>query len=133
MDTEPTETQSVGPETVPNNNTLPVLRISKYSPEAKYFEELVESVPNFLSLTASKIKKEYPTFQKFQTSNINTVLQNWRKKKAKAAAAAAKDSNNNNSIGGKEKRNLTEQEKSKFYPCLGTLSFCEVFVICFVN
>ena len=93
------------------DQTTPKYRLERGSEDYDLFHNLIETVPDFLALTATKVKQRFQQFQGYPTGIINTALQNahraqkTKKKTGKKAAGKEKDD-------GKEE--LTEEEKSEF-------------------
>ena len=85
-------------------------KLEKGTEDWNLFHSLVDTVPDFLDTTASKLKKKYPQFQSYSTSIPNTCIQNARKQQKKKKESEKKT---NNKDSGKGKDELTVEERSK--------------------
>ena len=62
----------LSPKTTPEQKT----KLEKGTEDYNLFHNLIDTVPDFLSLTAAKIKQRFPPFLAYPTNIINTALQN---------------------------------------------------------
>ena len=84
-------------------------RLERESEDYELFHNLINTVPDFLNLTATKVKQQFHQFQPYPTGIINTALQNahqQQKNKKTGKKAAGKEKED-----GKEEP--TEEEKSE--------------------
>ena len=51
-------------------------KLEKGTEEYNLFHNLIVTVPEFLFLTARKVKEKFPQFQPYSTAILNTALQN---------------------------------------------------------
>ena len=95
-----------------DNNTTPPpggYKIEKGSNDYNFFHSLIKTWPGFLSLTASKIKKQFPQFDKYPTPIVNQALTNARKQQKKIDQSKKKEEPEK--MGKTE--TLTDEQKSK--------------------
>ena len=86
-------------------------KLEKGSEDYRLFHSLIQTVPEFLSLTAVKIKQRFPQFASYSTAILNTSIQN-AKRTQKRREAAAKRAKKKES--GEEPAAASEMEKSKW-------------------
>ena len=98
-------------------------KLEKGSEDWNFFQNLIETVPDFLQeATATKLKKRYPQFANYTTSILNTCIQNARKQRRKKEESEKKESEKKES---KKKEEPTVEERSKFsLVCCCVVLFC---------
>ena len=94
----------LSPETTPEQKT----KLEKGTEDYNLFHNLIDTVPDFLSLTAAKIKQRFPPFLAYLTNIINTALQNTKRMQKQKEASKKKEE----AGGEKQGKEKTEEEKS---------------------
>ena len=97
-----TEAAGISPGTVEKT------KLEKGSEDYNLFHNLIQTVPGFLSLTATNVKQQFPQFKEYSTGIINTALHN-AKRTYKRREAATKGKTKED-----EAEKSTEAEKSKY-------------------
>ena len=87
-------------------------KLARGSEDYNIFHSLIKTVPDFLSLTATKIKQRFPRFSNYTTAVLNTSIQNAKQTLKQKAAAEKKIQAKARKDGG---RVLTNKEKSETF------------------